>query len=108
MNRLISCIVALTFSVILSTNLTFAVPTHGPPPYKGEETPSTDKDELIDINTASEDQLKVLPGIDEAYSKKIIAGRPYKNKTELKTKGVIPDYVYQKIKGKVVVKEPKK
>ena len=102
MKRLIFCIIALTFSVILSTNLSFAVPTHGPPPYKGEETPSSDKDELIDINTASEDQLKILPGIDEAYSKKIIAGRPYNNKTQLKTKGNIPDYVYQKIEGRVI------
>ena len=39
--------------------------------------------EALDINSATTDHLKALPGIGEAYSKKIIDGRPYKRKDEL-------------------------
>jgi len=63
------------------------------------------KKEPIDINSASAEELQTLKGIGEAYSKKIIEGRPYKGKDELVQKNIIPKATYDKIKGQIIAKQ---
>lgn len=52
---------------------------------------------MIDINRATEEQLKSLPGVEAESAKNIIAGRPYHDKSELKSKNVISTDIYEKI-----------
>jgi DNA uptake protein ComE-like DNA-binding protein len=61
--------------------------------------------ELLDINTATQEQLEAMPAIGKAYAAKIIAGRPYKMKSDLTAKKVIPASVYSKIKNHIIAKQ---
>ena len=65
-------------------------------------TPKTSTGAPLDINTATADQLKALPGIGDAYAKRIIDGRPYTAKNQLTQKGIIPQATYEKIKDQIV------
>ena len=101
----------LSFALLLTANLVFAqfggqrLPTTRPtfPQQK-----SSDRPELIDINSASKEQLLTLPGIDESRAEKFIETRPYKNKKELKKKKIVPEEVYKRISDKITATPPNK
>ena len=70
-----------------------------------QQAATQQKAELIDINSATAEQLKAIPGIGDAYSAKIIQGRPYKAKNELVQKKILPQGVYNKIKDQIIAKQ---
>ncbi len=119
-----SCIkICLTaVSLLLTVNLACAVEVKLATPDVGgaakatsDKTKATAADakaaakaKVVDINTASDAELKAVPGIGDAYAAKIIAGRPYANKAQLKSRNIMPSLVYEKVKGQIIAKQPKK
>lgn len=62
------------------------------------------KMEMVDLNSATEAQLAALPGVGDAYAKKIVEGRPYKAKHDLVSRNIVPESAYHKFQAKVVAK----
>ena len=58
----------------------------------------------LDLNSASVDDLKKLPGVGSSAAKKIVAGRPFTNTSELVDKKILSAQAYDKVKGLVMVK----
>ena len=91
----------------LSTPRVSSHPGGAVAPAWAQTTSSAPTAEKLDINTAAKDRLKTLPGIGDAYSQKIIDGRPYRTKLDLVHKNIIPRATYDKIKEKIIAKQPK-
>lgn len=107
--KTITTIAALSLTAALGFAAEPAKPAAKPAPAKVEAVKSAaPKQVLIDINSASDSELKAIPGMSDAYVAKIVAGRPYSNKTQLVSKKVLPEPVYEKIKHQIIAKRSKK
>ena len=95
----------LVLSVFLPLGIAQAPKTTGAQTKRTEVKKTSPSADLIDINSASADQLKALPGIGDAYSKKIIDGRPYANKSQLVSRKIVPQATYDKIKDQIIAKQ---
>jgi hypothetical protein len=67
--------------------------------------PDTGK-KLVDINSATPQELDALPGIGEAYTRAIIEGRPYKDKRELRWRKIVPRGTFEKIRTRITALTP--
>ena len=70
------------------------------PPNINDDKTNVD---LININTASLEELDTLPSVGKVTAEKIIRGRPYSSVDELSTNKIVSKSVYDKIKNLITI-----
>jgi len=104
--KVVSQILMVLFVLILlSGSVGVANAVQGSAAQKTQSAQPAAPADLVDINSATKEQLQALPGIGDKYSQKIIDGRPYRTKTDLVHKKIIPQATYDKIKNQIIAKQ---
>ena len=104
MKKQLSRAILAALIMILGVSVAVSHPNGTPAPTAAPHAQAAAAD-LVDINSATKDQLDALPGIGEKYAQKIIDGRPYAKKTDLVRKKIIPQATYNKISGLIIAKQ---
>jgi DNA uptake protein ComE-like DNA-binding protein len=95
----------LAVSIFAAASFVGAQPISAPQSQQ-TATHAQASDDLLDINTATPQQLKALPGFGDAYVRRVIAGRPYTAKNQLVTRGILSQSAYDAISSQIVARRP--
>jgi competence protein ComEA len=103
MKKQLSRVLLIALVMVLGVSVAVSQPEANSAPKSAQASAASA--DLLDINSATKDQLDALPGIGAKYAQKIIDGRPYTKKTDLVRKKIIPQATYNKIAAMIIAKQ---